>query len=161
MTLRLATAIALLSGLAWAGTARAEEAGASIRVTGAWARPTLGASMTVAAYLTVLNDGTSGDRVIALDTDIAKAAEMHTTVLEGDIVQMRRLEAVEVAPGRRTSFAPGGMHIMLIGVVRPLKQGERFRLTLRFERHTPVEADVLVSLQAPAGPRGSIGAGGS
>lgn len=117
--------------------------------------------MTVAAYLTVLNDGSSGDRVIALDTDIAKAAEMHTTVLEGDIVQMRRLEAVEVAPGRRISFAPGGMHIMLIGVVRPLKQGERFRLTLRFERHRPVVADVLVSLQAPAGPRGSIGAGGS
>jgi hypothetical protein len=141
--------------------ARPAQAGdATIEVTGAWARPTLGQSRVVAAYATLRNRGPAVDKIVGIETDVARAAEIHATELAGDVMQMRRLEAVELAPGRRTVLKQGGTHIMLIDVVRPLKQGEQITLIFHFEHHPSIAAEATITLKPPPGPRGSHAGGG-
>jgi len=57
---------------------------------------------------------------------------------------MREMRAVEVAPGARVTFSPGGMHIMMVGLKQPLKEGQTFPLTLTFEKAGNL--DVMVSV---------------
>jgi hypothetical protein len=145
--------------LVLAGPAAEAEAEAEITVAGAWARPTLGQSRTVAGYLTILNGGANADRLVAVETEVARAAEIHATVVDGDVMQMRRVESLEIPPGGRVMLRPGDMHLMLIDVDRQLKQGELVTVTFRFERHAPVTSVMIVSMKPPPGPRGSFGSG--
>ena len=59
-------------------------------------------------------------------------------------MKMRPLEAVEVAPGEPTVFKPGGLHIMLMGLRQPLKEGETFPLVLTFQRAGRIEVEAMV-----------------
>jgi hypothetical protein len=69
---------------------------------------------------------------------------MHTHSMQNGIMMMRQLEAVEIPAGGSVEFKPGGNHIMLIGLERPLVAGDRFPLTLKFEHGGMVETIVEV-----------------
>jgi periplasmic copper chaperone A len=99
----------------------------------AWARATIGLGKTGAMYLTVTNRGDKADRLIAVTTPIARRAGLHTHIVDGDVIKMRPVEAVEIAAGQSATFKPGGDHIMMMGLKRPLKKGGSFPLTLTFE----------------------------
>ena len=73
----------------------------------------------------------------------ARAIELHRSVSAGGVAQMRPVAAVELPRGE-LAFAAQGYHVMLIGLARELRQGERFALTLRLERAGPLPATVLV-----------------
>lgn len=121
-------ALCLLAGAAVAGKA-------DVHVLEAWARATPAVAPVAAGYLTVVNDGDAADRLLRIDSAIAQRVEMHQTVHEDGVMRMRRIEGGIVVPARgRVVFAPGGNHLMLIGPVRPLVAGERFEVTLVFER---------------------------
>jgi copper(I)-binding protein len=60
-------------------------------------------------------------------------------------MQMRQVAAIEIHPGTPTVLQPGGMHVMLIDLKQPLKEGERIPLTLEFERAGTVE--IMVSVE--------------
>lgn len=112
-----------------------------------WARPSVGAGRTGAAYLTLHNRGERADRLVGASSPVAQAVELHSHTMEGDVMRMRAVPAVEVAPGEPVVFGPGGLHVMLIGLTRPLAEGERFPLTLRFEHGGTVAIDVPVQRQ--------------
>lgn len=60
-------------------------------------------------------------------------------------MRMREVtDGVAVAPGTTVKFAPGGYHIMLMGLKQPLKAGDRFPLTLKFAKAGSVTVDVQV-----------------
>lgn len=127
-----------------------------LRIDGAWARATPEAARQGAAYLTVHNDGRTGDRLIGARTPAAARAELHTHRHEDGVMRMREVPAIEVGPGATTALAPGGHHIMLIDLAAPLRDGARFPLTLRFERAGEVVVQVPVRRSPPAGsPRHS------
>jgi copper(I)-binding protein len=65
---------------------------------------------------------------------------------------MRPVEAIEVTPGAPIVLQPGGLHVMLIGLKAPLKEGERFPLTLTFERAGTIEVEVVVEKLGAMGP---------
>jgi copper(I)-binding protein len=130
---------------------------AKIEVADAWARPTIGQSRNGAAYLTVTNRGTEPDRLVAAATPAAGKVELHTTVRDGEVLRMREMPAVDLKPGEAVTFAPGGMHVMLIGVREPLKAGQSFPLTLRFEKAG--EQQVTVAVRQGGAPAHGHGAG--
>jgi hypothetical protein len=66
---------------------------------------------------------------------------------------MRRVEAIEVPADGMASLRPGGFHIMLIGLTEPLKEGERFPLTLTFEKAGSVTVEVAVEGVGSMGPQ--------
>jgi len=116
----------------------------------AWARKPLGANG--AAYVAVRNEGGEPDRLIGVATDVAERAELHTHAMEDGVMRMRPLDALEVHPGEPAVMQPGGTHIMLMGMTRELSEGDRFALTLRFERAGEVEVVARVMAPGASGP---------
>ena len=114
-------------------------------VTEAWARATPPGAGVAAAYLTIDNTGGAADRLMGASCGVAGRVEVHETRREGDMMRMRKVEPLDVAAGQPVVFAPGGLHVMLMDLEAPLRQGERLALTLHFERagDVSVEADVL------------------
>lgn len=116
----------------------------TLSVTGAWAYESPPTVTNGVAYLTVLNQGTAPDRLVGVAGAVSEAVELHTHVLEGSMMKMRRVEAVELRPGIPAVLQPGGDHIMLIGLKQPLVAGQTFPLRLRFEVAGEIGVDVNV-----------------
>ena len=163
MALRLG--VVLLAAIAIMGTAlwlvRERDGGAEshIAVADAWTRPAAEADGTAAVYLRIENTGDAGDRLTDVETPVAAKAEMHSSRMEGDIMRMRPVDSIEILAGKRTDFAPGGLHIMLTGLKQSLKEGDRFPLTLVFDRAGRIGTEVIVHDRGPAAA-GQGGMGG-
>jgi periplasmic copper chaperone A len=129
-----------------AGLVRAEQMATigAIAVHDAWARASLGQTGTSAVYMTVEASGDQGDRLIGAASPVAARAELHTSVMDGGVAKMRPLAAFEIAPGERTVLAPGGPHIMLIGLRDKLVEGEALPLSLTFEDAGTIEVEVPI-----------------
>jgi copper(I)-binding protein len=146
MVRRLAILMALAA--APAGVAAEDAKVGDIHIDAAWSRATASSAPTGAAYMMLTNHGGEVDRLVAVASPAAEHAQLHTHLMEGGVMKMRPVEAVEVAPGTPSVLQPGGLHVMLIGLKGPLREGQRFPLTLTFERAGDVEIDVVVQ---PAG----------
>ncbi len=142
--------VAILAGFAvlspaWAApTARiilAEAAG--VTVSDAWARATAGASANGAAYV-MLMGGPLPDRLVAVSTPVAAAAQVHDTVEDHGVMRMRPVAEVPIPPNGMVTFAPGGLHIMLTGLKQPLIADQSFPLTLTFAHAATVTVDVKI-----------------
>ena len=79
---------------------------------------------------------------------------MHTHLMDGDVMRMRQVEAVEVAAKGMAALKPGSHHIMLIGLKEPLIEGNSFPLTLTFEKAGKVAIEVKVEAVGSMGPGG-------
>jgi copper(I)-binding protein len=99
-----------------------------------WARPTLPGQSTGGGYLSVDNRGGAPDRLLGGNTPAAAAVEVHEMRMEGDVMRMREIKTLDLPAGKLVTLAPGGFHLMLIGLKGPLKVGDRVPLKLRFER---------------------------
>lgn len=118
-----------------------------------WARPSFGASPNGVAYMSVTNTGSATERLVGISGDVAERIELHKTTMEGDVMRMRPVTGgVEIPPGETVRFAPGAMHVMLMGLKMPLKEGEAFPLSLSFERAGGVEVSVHVENQGGKKP---------
>lgn len=140
---RILTLLALLLLPAAASAAEAHRVG-SLGITDAWARPTAGRTPNGAVYLKITNQGQGADRLIAAQTPAASKAELHTMVAEGEVMKMRQVPAIEVAPGKSVELAPGGLHVMLIGLKGPLAGGRTIPLTVTFEKAGSTTIEVAI-----------------
>ncbi|MDJ0945443.1 MAG: copper chaperone PCu(A)C [Kiloniellales bacterium] len=109
-----------------------------------WARASIGQAQAGAAYLTVMNKGSLPDRLIAAEGTVANRIELHTHMMDGGVMKMRPVQAIEVAPGEPAVLKPGGLHVMLMGLKAPLVKGESFPLTLVFEKAGRIEIEVPI-----------------
>jgi copper(I)-binding protein len=140
MTARnLGICLALALGAVIPGGASAQ----AIQVLDAWSRPTPPGIDVGVAYFTIRNAG-KGDRLLRVSSNVAKRAELHASAMKDGVMRMEGLGSVDVASGAPTSFEPSGRHVMLIGLKRPLKEGDVFPLVLTFANAGPVEVRVRV-----------------
>ncbi|HEU5178902.1 MAG TPA: copper chaperone PCu(A)C [Burkholderiales bacterium] len=109
-----------------------------------WSRATPPGAKVGVGYLEIRNNGAQPDRLLSASTSVAKRVEMHVTEQAGEVAKMRQLRAFEVPGRERLALEPGGAHLMLVDLVQPLKKGERFGMTLRFERAGEVEVQFEV-----------------
>ena len=112
----------------------AKPAEPAIHVSDAWARATATGQSSAAVYATIANDGAASDRLLAASSEVAAHAMLHEGSIENGIARMRMVDRIELAPGQRMELKPGGTHVMLTGMTKPLNAGERFDLRLRFEK---------------------------
>ena len=115
-----------------------------IQVHHPWSRATPPGAKVGVGYMEIRNRGKQPDRLVSASTTVAKRVEMHVTQRDGDIAKMRQLKAFEIPGGERMLLAPDGAHLMLVDLVAPLKRGERFKITLRFERAGDLEIEMEV-----------------
>lgn len=100
-----------------------------------------------AAYMTIVNGGTSPDRLIGATTDISERAEIHrTTTTEDGVTRMRaQPDGVIIPAARDIKLQPAGeYHIMLVNLREPLQEGTRIPLTLEFEKAGAVTVQLAV-----------------
>ena len=114
-----------------------------------YATPTPAGARTGAVYFQALkNTGREADRLIGVRTPVAASAEIHRSTMDGDVMRMRQIDALELPAGAEIKVRHGGeLHLMLIDLKAPLKEGERFPVWLRFERAG--EREVMVWVQQP------------
>ncbi len=122
----------------------------ALEVNHAWARATPGKSSIGAAYLTIQSP--TPDRLVAASTPVAKEAQLHTMTMTGMVMKMRPISDVDIPADKPVTLAPGGMHIMLMGLKQPLKAGQSFRLTLTFAKAGTRTVDVAVEPVGASGP---------
>ena len=138
-----ACALLLLSLI---GTAHAQ----SLVIDKAVARATVGKMPNGAAFLQIENKGPD-DVLLSGSTPAASRVEIHTMTMEGDVMKMRALDQLELKAGQRLDMKPGsGIHIMLMGLKKPLTAGEKFSLTLNFRKAGKIETTVdVVDMKMP------------
>jgi hypothetical protein len=126
---------AFLCLAAVAATAAAAE---SPKVEGAWIRATPPMATTAAAYVTIHGTGES-DRLIGASSELAEMVEIHTTVHQDGLMQMKQIPAIAIPARGSAALSPGGEHLMLLGLKGSPKPGETFVITLQFERAGSVD----------------------
>ena len=117
---------------------------APLHASQAWARPAP-AGGNGAVYLRLENRGRADERLLGAAADVAGRIELHRThVHASGAAGMSMQPAIDLPAGQTVELAPGGLHIMLIGLSRALEEGQTFPLTLTFERAAPLEVAVEV-----------------
>ncbi|MCA3525006.1 MAG: copper chaperone PCu(A)C [Rhodobacter sp.] len=105
---------------------------------------------SAAGYLEIVNAGDAADRLLGVETAIAKRAMLHATDHGADgVARMIHLDAIDIPAGGTVLLEPGGLHIMLMGLTGPLTEGDMIPATLVFERAGRVAIEF--SVDAPAG----------
>mgnify|MGYP000535392892 FL=1 len=145
MKILIAIVVALWAG---ASPTLAEE---SVRLSDAWARASVLASRPVASYLTI--ESAVEDRLLGVTTPVAGHVMIHAVEKDGDVSRMKHIETLELPTGERITLAPGGMHLMLMGLQDKLSEGTTFPMTLSFENAGEITVEVSVLGIAAEGPR--------
>lgn len=98
-----------------------------------------------AAFLTVLNGLNTPVQLAGVTGDVAAAIELHETTNDNGVMKMEpHPEGFPVPAGEALQLQPGGKHVMLLGLVKPLAAGDSFTLTLTFEGSDPITVTVPV-----------------
>jgi len=123
----------------------------SIRVFDAWARATILASRPGAAYVTV--ESATEDQLLGVATPVAGQVMVQAVEKDGDINRMKHIETLDLPAGERITLAPGGMHLMLMGLQDKLSEGTTLPMTLSFENAGEITVEGSVLGIAAEGPR--------
>lgn len=144
----------VLSAVLFAATANAATVGAAsaedfkagdLQIAQPWTRATPKGASVAGGYLKITNTGSAPDRLVGGTTDIAKRFEVHEMSMDGGVMKMREIKGgVEIAPGATVEFKPGGYHIMMMNLARPLAKGEKVKATLTFEKAGKADVEFAV-----------------
>ncbi len=124
--------------------------GKGITVHDAWMRATAQGE-NGAIYFVLQNNSTEQDELIDVSSNLAESVEMHeSSMVSGtDVMQMNRVSSVAVDANSEVTFAPGGLHLMLVGVKNELKVGDVIEILLHFRNHADIPVNVSVADFAP------------
>jgi periplasmic copper chaperone A len=147
-------AITLLSLLLPASLALAEDYKlGALEIDQPWSRATPPTAPTAGGFLTITNKGAAPDRLIAARTTAAGQAQIHQMKMGGDVMRMRELDnGLDIPAGATVALAPGGYHLMLVGLKAPFKAGTRVPVTLVFEKAGSIDIELDVQAMGSTAP---------
>jgi copper(I)-binding protein len=134
---------ALVAAALLLALALAAQAAPPVRVESAWSRPSPPGVTVAVGYLELVNDG-AADRLVRASSPRARTVEFHESTLDKGVERMRELPSVPLPARGRVRFAPGGLHLMLLGLTRPFVAGDAVPLVLEFEKAGRVATTLLV-----------------
>lgn len=144
-----AAALAVATGVFSPGALAHGARAGDLTIDHPYATPTPDGARTGAVYFrTLINRGQTADRLVGARSERAESVEFHRSVMEGEVMRMRAVDGIDIPGGAELKLRhAGGMHLMLLGLKSPLRDGQRFSLWLRFERAG--EYEVTVWVQTP------------
>ncbi len=134
------------TGMLLSGTAMA----ADVEVEGPYARATAPSQPNSAVFMQINNQG-DATQLVSASSSAAKVVELHTHTQDQGVMRMRKIDAIELPANTQVELAPGGLHIMLIGLEAPLQVGSQIDMTLEFADGTSEQLEVPVQQVMPAG----------
>lgn len=108
-----------------------------------------------AAYLTLRNDGGQDDALRSIKIVGVGMANVHDSEMTDGVMRMLPVDALAIPAGATVTMAPGGLHVMLMGLKSPMRSGDTLTATLRFRHTAPTR--VTIPVQSPAVLEGSRG----
>ena len=115
----------------------------ALEISAAWANPAP-ATGVGGVYFILANTGSTADRLVGATSELAPAAEIHTTTQTNQHAQLRPAFGLDLPANSRVQLAPGSHHVMLINLNTALRAGETYTLTLRFEQAGAVTVPFVV-----------------
>jgi periplasmic copper chaperone A len=150
----------LAAALALAGAAPAPAS--DIVVSQAWSRATPKAAKVAGGYLTIENHGAVADRLLSVSSTAATKVEIHQMATQDGIMTMRpREQGLLIPPDATVTLAPGGEHVMFVGLAAPFEEGQRIPVALSFEHAGRIDTVFEVGSVGAKGPRLQIAATGA
>lgn len=117
-----------------------------------WARATAPGQRNGAAYVTIRNHG-EADRILRAEATVSRKVELHTHQVDAQgVARMIEVPAIELPAHATTELKPGGLHVMFIGLEKPLEAGRRFPLKLILEKAGEVTLEVEVRAGSRVAP---------
>lgn len=136
-------AACLAAGIMFSGHALAQ-----VDISGAWVRGTVPAQTASGAFMTL--QAHEAAALVGATSPVAKKVEVHEMKMDGNVMRMRAVPALDLPAMQNVELKPGGYHIMLVGLKQPLKAGDKVPLTLTFrigqktiEKHVDAEVRAL------------------
>ena len=112
-------------------------------------RATIGSMPSSAGYLSITNHGAMADRLLAAESSLSRKTELHTMEVTNGVMKMRQIDGgIDIPAGATIQLAPGGFHVMLIGLKAPLTVDENYDVTLVFETAGKVKVTGLAKRPA-------------
>ncbi|MFN3611353.1 copper chaperone PCu(A)C [Tepidimonas sp.] len=147
----VAGALLALTATAWAQTVKIDEP---------WVRGTVAQQKATGAFMRLT--APEAMRLVAGESPVAGVVEIHEMAMDGDVMRMRAIPGLALPAGRPVELKPGGYHVMLMDLKRPLAGGETVPLTLVFENAAGqrVRQEVQAKVMALGAPSGSMGGAG-
>lgn len=133
----------LTTVLSLAGLAAVRAQSPDILVGDAWARMAPN-NRNGAVFMTIESRRTADASIVSASSPAARVVELHEMAMQGDVMRMRKVEQIAVPAGGRVELKPGGLHVMLIDLVKPLAAGETVSLTLKLADGTEIAVSAPV-----------------
>lgn len=142
----IAVAAGLAAQAAWA---------ANVSVTDAWARATMPGQQVSGAYMQIQADADA--RLVSVSSPAVPRVEVHEMKMDGGVMRMREVKSIDLPKGKTVSLEPGGFHIMLMNLKKPIAAGDVIPLTLVVESggkqqtvEVKAEARAMGAMQQPS-----------
>jgi len=128
---------------------------AAVQVDGAWARATVQGQKGTGAFMSLTaKDAT---RLVGVSSPAAGVAEVHEMKMEGDVMKMRAVPALDLPAGKKVDLKPGGYHVMLMDLKAPLAKDSTVPVTLLFKDAKGVESRLELKLPVATAAPGATG----
>lgn len=116
-----------------------------LQVSDAWVRLPPPGSQMVAVYLTITNSGTTLAQLSGVQVDGAMSSDLHeTSVDQAGVSSMRMISSLDIPPGESRSLSPGGLHVMVMGLNRHLREGDQLGVSLHFKDRPDLQISAVV-----------------
>ena len=124
-----------------------------LEISGAFTRATLPDAKSGGGFLTIVNTGGEADRLVSAASPVADMVQLHEMKMEGDVMKMSQVEnGIDIAAGETVVLAPGGLHLMFMGLRQAFVEGSAIPVTLTFEKAGTIELELPVGAAAAAAP---------
>ena len=121
----------------------------NIKIDDPWTRSGQPGQMT-GAFMEIKNKGTA-DKLVSASCDAAKVTELHASDTSGGVMTMRKVDAMDIPADGELKLKPGGYHVMLIDLKRPLAPGEKLPIKLTFEKAGELTVEAKIKGQGGMG----------
>jgi len=111
--------------------AAAAAAQAQVEARAAWIRGTVQGQTAAGAFMQLTS--TQDASVIGAESPAAGSVEIHEMKMDGNVMRMRAVARLRLPPGKPVDLTPGGYHMMLLGLKRPLRKGDLVPIRLKLE----------------------------
>ena len=139
----------LAAGLVFGLGTQMALAGDAVSVNDPYARAVPPGQPNSAAFMQLSNAGAGDRALVSATSDVSEVVELHTHRMEDGMMKMRRVDQIELPAGETVTLAPGGLHLMLIGLKQQLTPGDDVSLTLTLDDGSELSLTAPVRKVAP------------
>jgi len=117
---------------------------AETTVKNAWVRASVGTDRPTAGYAEITNSGTQDDVLLSVSTPVAMMTELHKSTDENGVMKMEPVKNLDIPAGKSVTLEPGAYHLMIMQLMKPLKEGDTVDLVFTFKNQGPVKVAAKV-----------------